>query len=144
MADGRLPDVGHIARHLRERRLGATLRGVEATVEGLLVEDKGALSLRVGNTGQVVSLAPLRRKVQWDRAAKRAQAPTEAERTAFERLRSLPRRTSVPLRVIGPLAQDPAGGGYTLEVREFNEIQAAQALPDAASRGRPPGARSTR
>ncbi len=116
---GRLPDIGAIGRHLEARRIGASLRGLEAAVDGDLVEEKGALLLRIGGTGEVVELAPLVRKVEWDAKAKQAQAPTAEERGAFERLRSqAPGRG--PVRVTGPLAAGVPGGRYRLEVRQFS------------------------
>jgi hypothetical protein len=64
MTDGPLSDFAYLARHLRERRMGASLRGLETTVDGILVPEKGRLLLRISGTGEVVTLAPLKRKVQ--------------------------------------------------------------------------------
>ena len=120
MQDGRLPDIAGLERHLRNGRVGASLRGVEAIVEGSLAEEKGEILLRVSGTGQIVRLAPLRHKVQWDVAAKREQSPTDAERNAYVRLRARWRRQPLPVRVTGPLTQSPDARYYTLEVREFD------------------------
>ena len=96
----------------------ASLRGLEVAVDGDLVEEKGALLLRIGGTGEVVELAPLVRKVEWDAKAKQAQAPTAEERGAFERLRAQARGRG-PVRVTGPLAAGVPGGRWRLEVRQF-------------------------
>src|SRR5687768_4714306 len=119
MRDGRVPDVSALARYLRECGAGATLRGVEATVDGWLAEENGALLLRVTGTGQTLRLAPLRRKVQWDVERSREQVIPERERTAFDRLRRQVPALCPPVRVTGPLVEGAAGQPHTLEVREF-------------------------
>jgi hypothetical protein len=97
-------------------RVGANLRGVEATAIGTLTRREGKLLFDIAGTGEVVPLAALGKPVQWDVAAKRVATPTEAELDAFRRLveaREPPGR----IRVIGPLRL--IEGSLTLEVREF-------------------------
>ena len=123
MRGGRLPDLRALARHISDMRVGARLRGVEATVVGdLVAARRGALLLTVVGTGEVVRLAPLRRKVQWDVPGKREEPATDEERTAFRRLlQSRPVPRSLPrLRVVGPLLEGAVGKPMTLEVRQFS------------------------
>ena len=115
---GRLPDIAAIGQHLEARRIGASLRAVEATVEGELIQQGGIWLLKIGGTGEVVELAPLVRKVEWDVAARQPQMASPEERKAFDRLRSSGRHAGV-LQVVGPLAAGVPGGRYRLEVRQF-------------------------
>jgi len=117
---GRLPDPAAVARHLRNCNLGATLRGVEATVAGSLAEESGELVLRASGTGERLRLTRLRHKVQWDVAGKREEPATQAEREAFERLRREAAGHSGPLQVTGPLREGDPGGSLLLEVRDFD------------------------
>jgi hypothetical protein len=98
-------------------RVGATLRGVEAPIEGRIVEHNGALALRVRGTDESVRLAPLRHKVQLDVTRKRPQAATREELNAFARLGTQDR--AVTVRVVGPLIASGGGSTCTLEVRKF-------------------------
>ena len=120
LKSGRLPDLGVLARHLRDCRVGATLRGVEAVVVGSLTEENGDLVLQASETGERLRLAPLRHKVQWDVAGSREQSATPAEREAYERLRSAATARSGPLKVTGPLREAADGGPPFLEVRAFD------------------------
>ena len=126
MRGGRLPDLRALARHLSDLRVGARLRGVEATVVGRLVARGDDLLLTVAGTGEMVRLAPLRRKVQWDVPGKREEPATDEERTAFHRLLPQSRRArrSPLLRVVGPLVEGAAGKPMTLEVRQFSAVTA--------------------
>jgi hypothetical protein len=120
MADGRLPDLGTIQRRLDEFGVGASLRGAEATVDGSVVQTDGRLFLIASGTGERMALAPLGRKVQWDIKAKREQAMTEPERTAYARLRASLRSRRSAIQVIGPVKAGGKEKGHTLEVREFH------------------------
>jgi hypothetical protein len=125
MRGGRLPDLRALARHISDMRVGARLRGVEATVVGHLVARGDELLLTVAGTGEVVRLASLRRKVQWDVPAKREEPATDEERTAFRRLlwqSRRARRRSPLFRVVGPLIEGAAGKPMTLEVRQFSAL----------------------
>jgi hypothetical protein len=124
MRGGRLPDLRALARHISDLRVGARLRGVEATVVGHLAASGDDLLLTVAGTGEVVGLAPLRRKVQWDVPRKREEPATDEERTAFRRLLQQSRRArrSPVLRVVGPLIEGAAGKPMTLEVRQFSAL----------------------
>ena len=83
---GRLLDLGELEQAVRKVGQQFSLRGVEATVEGTLSRaPDGAPLLQLG-AGDVLRLAPLRRKVQWDPEARRAEPITAAERGAYGRL----------------------------------------------------------
>src|SRR5688572_13259538 len=123
MREGRLPDVPALVRHLEEMRVGAALRGVEATAEGVLQEAEGELRLRISGTEQTVRLAPNKRTVYWDVARKREQKLGAGEQRACSRLRSEWRGRKTPVRIVGPLVEGAEGGLYTLEVRQFNWLR---------------------
>jgi hypothetical protein len=117
-----LPDLDALARDIVAFRVGARLRGVEATLEGELVADDTALYLRRAGSGEEVRLVPLVHKVQWDVARGIEEASSPRERAAHERLRDAAGSPGQPrrLRVIGPLMEEtPAAGKYLLEVRDF-------------------------
>lgn len=96
---------------------------MEATVDGLLVEDEGDLGVVISATGERIDLAPLERKVQWDRQAKRAELPTPAERAAYAQLRRCRTPQLLPVRVTGPLEQVAGKERLTLQVREFELLR---------------------
>lgn len=121
LKDGRLPDLKGWSRAFHAAVGEAfVFRGWEATVDGWLIEADGRPALCVGGGAAVLRLAALERKVQWDVAARREQAATEAERRAYARLAATwdgrPRR----VRLVGPLCQAD-DGRFTLHVREFAE-----------------------
>ena len=120
---GCLPDLAAWVRAFREE-IGQAfiIRGVEATIEGELVEDGGRLALRLRATGAALLLVPLRRKVEWDPGREREAPATDEERKAHERLRARwaeSRGRGVAVRVVGPLVQNKDGAVTGLEVREF-------------------------
>ena len=122
-AGGRLPDLKAWVRRFREQVGQAfIIRGVEATVEGRLVEANGQLALRLARTGEVLRLTPLRRKVQWDPDGQREAAITGDERSAYERLAARwtqSQRQDAGVRVVGPLVEGAGGDLPALEVRGF-------------------------
>jgi len=117
-----LPDLDALARDIVAFRVGARLRGVEATLEGEVVAADTTLYLRRAGSGEHVRLVPLVHKVQWDVARGSEEASLSRERGAHERLRVAvgSHSQSRSLRVIGPLVQEtPGAGKYLLEVRDF-------------------------
>ena len=108
---GQLPDLAKIQKALGESGAGATLRGVEATIEGELVlaQDKWMLRL----AGKEIPLLPLTELVQQER--KRPKLATAEELGAFERLTRSPNRGK-RWRVTGPLRWQSA---LDMEVRTF-------------------------
>lgn len=120
---GRLPDLAAWVRAFREEVGQAfVIRGVEATIEGDLIEGGGQLALRSRATGEVLRLDPLRRKVEWDPQREREAPMTDREKKAHERLLARwaeSRGQGAAVRVVGPLVQDKDGVVFALEVREF-------------------------
>src|SRR6185503_21385600 len=106
---GRLLDVDLLFRTVRAVGDPFWLRGVEATIEGVLVDQGGRPALKILGTGEILSLAPLEHKVQWDVKLYRVQATTEAERQAYTRL--IEQRPGHGNRVclVGPLARPESG-----------------------------------
>jgi hypothetical protein len=116
---GRLPDPNALVTGLDGLALGAALRGVEAEANGWVAEVGGDLYLLMEGTGETARLAPLRRKVQSDRAGIRPAPATPSERTAYARLHSSRAWQLRPVRVAGPLTTEGSARRLTLEVRTF-------------------------
>lgn len=120
MKDGRLPDLEALSRLVQGLGIGARLRGVEATVEGELVEERGDLVFRLARTGQPLRLAPLGRVVQWNFKNRRPARAARSEREAYRRLvgRVGPRARRV--RITGPLVPQDDRTSPVLEVRRYD------------------------
>jgi hypothetical protein len=127
LQDGRFMDPLSLSNHVYNIRVGARVRGVEATVAGLVERSGTNFVLKVSGTNTVLQLAPLSRKVQ--HAAKQPQAATPAEANAFA---TLTKKFSKPraYAVTGPLRQN-AEGSFILEVRD---VAGARTSPSAATR----------
>jgi hypothetical protein len=108
-----------VSQHIVNLRVGATLRGIEATVDGWAEKEGEHLVLRVSGSNEVVRLAPLAHMVQWDFEKKRPQAPTPEETAAFKSLgvevKAGPRRALI----VGPLFKGGDENLPTVEVRRF-------------------------
>jgi len=130
MLDGRLPDLTAIAKHIADMRVGATLRGVEVTLVGTLVEKSDEIFFRDANSGEMLRLLPLAHKVQWDVASDCELPMTEEEGASFVRLREQLHgrsRTSDWVQMVGPVVDGrPASGNgqsLAMQVREFSWLQ---------------------
>ena len=119
MRDGRLLDPRVLEEHIRNIRVGARLRAVEATVEGTLVKIDDKPHVRLNGSQELLMLTPLTRKVQIDALNKRPEPPTRKEATAYKSLTGKWKGQSQPVRIIGPLRNSESGDGFTLEVRDF-------------------------
>jgi hypothetical protein len=115
---GRLPDLEAMHRAVRAVGEPFWLRGVEATIDGDLVEVDGRLALKVADGGPVLALAPLSHKVQWDPRLKQEAAATDTERAAYTRLAE-PAGGKSRVRIVGPLVATDSGPLPLLEVRHF-------------------------
>jgi hypothetical protein len=122
MKDGRLPDLKAWRRDF-PTFVGElfTLVGVEATIDGVLVEVKGEPALKISGSDAVLRLQPLKQKVQVDPEKKQPQPATAAEKEAHRRLLEHWARHKGPppnVRIVGPLVE---GGDIPsmLAVREF-------------------------
>lgn len=117
--NGRLPDLSALSRCVHAVGDPFVVRGVEATIDGELVQGNGRLAFRVSGGGEVLILAPLSRKVQLNVTEKVDLRPTRKEKEAYERLASLWSGEPRAVRVIGPLVNAKSQDLPVLEVREF-------------------------
>ena len=121
---GRWLAPNQIAEHLKNLGIGATLRGVEATIEGTIEQEGGNLYLRVGRSSRRLKLGPLTVKIQQDPLTKTARPPSAAEKNALAKLLDhVQRYPTKPVRVTGVLKCDP---DTRLELRQFAESVAAR------------------
>jgi hypothetical protein len=97
--------------------VGATLRAMEIEVGGEIVASAEGLALRV-SSDEILSLAPLTVKAQWDHAKKRPRPVTRAERESLGKLLRETRKRAWRCTITGPLRINP-GKRVTLEVREY-------------------------
>jgi len=123
MKDGRLPDLKAWKRDF-PTYVGElfTFVGVEATIDGVLVDIKGEPALKISGSDVVVRLQPLKQKVQWDPKRGRSQPATVAEKEAHQHLVArwaMYRGQPPSVRIIGPLLETREGGPPILTVREF-------------------------
>jgi hypothetical protein len=123
LQENRLPDLKAWKREF-ENEVGKafTIEGVEATIDGHLVEASGRMALQIGKTTAIVELQPLQRKVQIDPEKKLPQAPTAGEKDAHKRLLADWKSFKGPpprIRIIGPLGQTTQLGVPALTVREY-------------------------
>lgn len=129
--EGRLLDPEVLSRHLAGLQVGASLRGVEATVDGQLDRRGKETFLRLSKTDELVRLAALTEKVQQDPRTRKPERATFAERRAHQRLLAKAGDTPAVVRITGPLRQAGDNEPFTLEVRRFEFPAAAQ--PDKAA-----------
>ena len=121
LKNGRLLDPERMSKFLFDIRVGARLRGLEATANGRLEKQQGGFVLRIAGTEECLRLAPLERKVQLDAARKEPMPASRSERKACQRLLARWRGKPFSVRVTGPLVKRH-GGVLTLEVRRFGKI----------------------
>jgi hypothetical protein len=124
---GRFMDPLSLSNHVYNIRVGARVRGVEATIVGLVERDGTNFVCKVAGTSTLLTLAPLSRKVQ--NTAKQPQPPTPREASAFSRLTKKFKKPRL-YAVTGPLRQG-ADGSLILEVRD---VAGARTSSSAATR----------
>jgi hypothetical protein len=108
-----------VSQHILNLRVGARLRGIEATVDGWVEKEGEHLVLRVSGTNEVVRLAPLAHVVQMDFEKKRTQDPTPTETAAYESLGAEVKFGPRRALIVGPLVKDGPASSPTVEVRRF-------------------------
>jgi hypothetical protein len=127
LQDGRFVDPLSLSNHIYDIRVGARIRGVEATVAGVVEPSGTNFVLKLSGTNTVLTLAPLSRKIQ--NVAKKQPLPaTPGEMKAFAELTKKlkrPRRATIT----GPLI-DKGNGLLVLEVRTVG----TRTSPSAATR----------
>jgi hypothetical protein len=120
---GRVPDVEALAKGIREIGAGASLRGVEPTIDGDLEKQGGGFVLRVSKTGEVLPLAPVTNRVHLN-GRKQPEPLVDAETNAFTNLTAKWSGQPVSVHITGPLAKptgdSAAAGLQTLQVRVFD------------------------
>lgn len=116
--NGQLPDLEVLAKALRDTGAGASLRGVEATIDGEIAKEDDHFVLRLSGTNLTLDLKPLTKLVQ------RRRQPTAAEKAAYQTLTAKSKAHSLRARVVGPLVREVAGREASrppaLEVRTFS------------------------
>jgi hypothetical protein len=123
-----------LRQRLADLRVGARLRGVEATVDGHLEKHGDELRLRLAGANESLRLAPLQEKVQWDTRRRRPQEPAPDERSAFQRLAAGLSREASAVRIVGPFVEDEQGT-LGLQVRQFHQFGRARPAARAAVLG---------
>lgn len=120
-----LPDLKEWLRDFHETAGDLfTLHGIEATIDGVLVDVKGEPALKISGTNVVIRLQPLPQKVQWNPAKRCPQEPTRAEKDAYQALSARLVKYAGPsprIRIVGPLVHGSERGNLpTMSVREFD------------------------
>ncbi|MEW6304101.1 MAG: hypothetical protein AB1705_11555 [Verrucomicrobiota bacterium] len=123
--DVSLLDPAVMAQTIFDIRIGARLRGMEATIEGKLKREKDTLTLHFthGGADQVVTLAPLQKKIQLGAQRTGVAPPTKDEREAFTRLQTGGKNVPSTIRVTGPVTRPKSDAPLTLEVRHFEPVR---------------------
>ncbi len=115
---GRLVNLEALSQHIIDIQLGARLRSAEAVVDGWLERRDGDVVLRITGTDEVVMLASLTKKTQWDRKQSSEFPATEKEQKAYDNLLANWPGGKQAVRITGPLRSVKYGGEMLLEVRE--------------------------
>lgn len=118
-AEGQFLSPGQVGRFVEDMRIGARLRGMEATIDGRVSKIDGRLLLFSPEFENGLPLEPLERKIQLDFRSKEPLAAQPHEREAHARLLGETKETPRWIRLVGPLGQEPKKGRLSLQVREF-------------------------
>ena len=97
-----------------------TFRGVEVTVEGTIVQQKGKFFVQVPGIKDRIALAQLGTKLQWHFKKSAPRQPEADEQGAYRQLTDRLMKAKdgrFTVEVTGPLRM--SDGGPVLEVREF-------------------------
>ena len=115
LKNGRLVDPQSLAKQIADVGVGARLRGLEATIDGVLEKKGGKAVLRVAKSNEILELAPLTTKVQIDAVkSKKPEPPAKQEKEAYKKLRARAKDEPQAVRITGPLR-----AGNKIEVRTF-------------------------
>ncbi len=119
---GRLLSHDTLIKHILDMRVGARLRGIEATVDGW-VERRGSNAvLKVSGTNEILRLASLQHIVQWDMKNHCPQQPSVDEVNALKDLLAAVKDTSPRVLITGPVVRDESASEPILEVRRFEYV----------------------
>ena len=119
LRNGRLVDPVTLAQQIRDIRVGARLRGLEATIDGTLEQVDGKPHLRIPGSKQTLALAPLTQKVQMDAINKKPLPLSAKEKEAFGALAAKANGKATRVRVTGPLRKPDNTSTLIFEVRDF-------------------------
>lgn len=100
---GVMPDLDALAKSIRDIGAGASLRGVEATIDGVLEKSAGQFVLRAGKTRQVLTLEPATLRIQLAPRQKSPEPLTDAEQKAFQTLTAKWQGQPLAVRITGPI-----------------------------------------
>jgi hypothetical protein len=115
LKNARLVDPQTLAKQIADIRVGARLRGLEATIDGFLEKKDGKPVFRISKSNEILLLSALTTKVQIDAIkTKKPEPPTQEEKQGYKRLRARVKDQPQPVRITGPLRS-----GMMLEVRTF-------------------------
>jgi hypothetical protein len=114
LEDDALPDLELWRQEFADIANGSyDLRGIELTLDGMVTENHGLLTLAANATRPEVVLAPLQGpdKVQWDIKTRENWPMTPEEETAYERLSAklAGAAAGASVEVVGPLMKGPDG-----------------------------------
>lgn len=116
--NGRVPDVDALAKGLREIGAGASLRGVEAIIDGRLEKQGDRFVLRVAGTDQILALESIKQRIHLNQRNKAPEPLTEREQKAFQNLVAKWQGQPRDVRITGTLANRP--DTTVLAVRQFD------------------------
>ena len=116
----RVPEVGKLRKQISAMGVGASLRGVEITLEGELTAAEPEARLRVPGTGEVLYLRPIQQSLQWNPDTARPRKLPSEEREACERIRKMPLGSR--LRVTGSLVEENERTAPVLQLRWFKRL----------------------
>jgi hypothetical protein len=113
--DGRVPDVDALAKAIRELGAGASLRGAEVIVDGILDKRGDQFVLRVAGTDQVLALEPATQRVELRTSV------SDADTKAFAELIKASGSKPIAVRITGPLLKRSRAGqpAQAVQVRQF-------------------------
>lgn len=115
---GLVPDVDALAKSIREIGAGASLRGVEATIDGRLEKQGDQFLVRVSKTDEVLLLEAVTQRIQLQPRRKSPEPLTDAEQKAFQNLSAKWQGTPLDVRITGPITK--RSGKTVLAVRRFD------------------------
>lgn len=115
-----------MSRQIEAIRVGARLRGVEATIKGNLEKSGDVIFLRLTGGTERIQITPLTQKVQLDVRGNQRQRATLGERMAFADFQEEWNEHSGPILITGPLVNEDASGKSTLQVRRYSFLTPKQ------------------
>ena len=126
---GGLLSLKALARTVRDVGEHFSVRGVEAKIDGWLIEKEGHFFLQCPKGTGTLQLASLTHKVQWDPRLKQAYPASLDEREALKRVLAKWNGRPFRIQIVGPLVETRQPGVLILEVRQFILGQGSAVTP---------------